>query len=64
MAFILDFLIAKQCTNTSALLQWYKSEDVFDYIGFKQAQQLAKPFITLLQGEGKMTLYRQIFEAR
>ena len=65
MAFVLDFLFDKQCTSKVALLQWYNSEDVFGYIGFRQAQELAQPFIKLLQGGGKNTAYDEsMFRAR
>lgn len=54
MTFLLTFFLDKKCLSTTELIHWYRSEDVFGYIGFSQAKRLAEPFIRSIDHDGEI----------
>ncbi len=48
MTFLLQFFLNHQCINQQQILKWYNHSGKYRYEGFKQAKQLATPFITSL----------------
>ncbi len=46
MEFLLQFFLLHECITPDLILYWYDNNDAHGYMGFEEAKQLAKPFVT------------------